>query len=67
MAIATDRVDASAIERPRRWDVQFIRSFMLNFGLLSSVFDFLTFGVLYFMLQATPELFRSGWFVESVV
>lgn len=67
MAIATDRVDASAIERPRRWDVKFIRSFMLHFGLLSSVFDFLTFAVLYFMLQASPELFRSGWFVESVV
>jgi Mg2+-importing ATPase len=67
MAIATDRVDASAIERPRRWDVKFIRSFMFNFGLLSSVFDFLTFAVLYFMLAASPELFRSGWFVESVV
>jgi P-type Mg2+ transporter len=40
---------------------------MLNFGLLSSVFDFLTFAVLYFMLQASPKLFRSGWFVESVV
>lgn len=67
MAIATDRVDTSAIERPRRWDVKFIRNFMLYFGLLSSVFDFLTFGVLYFMLQASPALFRSGWFVESVV
>jgi Mg2+-importing ATPase len=67
MAIATDRVDVTAIERPRRWDVKFIRSFMLYFGLLSSVFDFLTFGVLYFLLQASPELFRSGWFVESVV
>ncbi len=67
MAIATDRVDTTAIERPRRWDVKFIRNFMLYFGLLSSVFDFLTFGVLYFMLQASPTLFRSGWFVESVV
>ena len=67
MAIATDRVDTSAIERPRRWDVKFIRNFMLYFGLLSSVFDFLTFGVLYFMLHASPALFRSGWFVESVV
>ena len=67
MAIATDRVDPNALERPRRWDVGFIRSFMLYFGLLSSVFDFLTFGVLYYVLYATPELFRSGWFVESVV
>jgi Mg2+-importing ATPase len=67
MAIATDRVDASAIERPRRWDVRFIRRFMFNFGLLSSVADFMTFGVLYFMLDASPDLFRSGWFAESVV
>lgn len=67
MAIATDRVDASAIARPRRWDVPFIRRFMLRFGLLSSVFDFCTFGVLYFVLHAAPGLFRSGWLVESVV
>ena len=67
MAIATDHVDASALERPRHWDVRFIRNFMLYFGLLSSVFDFLTFGLLYWMLQAAPAHFRSGWFVESVV
>ena len=67
MAIATDRVDASALEQPRHWDVGFIRSFMLYFGLLSSVFDFLTFGLLYWLLQAAPAQFRSGWFVESVV
>jgi Mg2+-importing ATPase len=40
---------------------------MLRFGLLSSVFDFLTFGVLFLILQASPEMFRSGWFVESVI
>jgi P-type Mg2+ transporter len=67
MAIATDRVDAEAVQRPRHWDVKFIRDFMIRFGVLSSVFDFLTFGVLFFMLHASPELFRSGWFVESVV
>ena len=67
MAIATDRVDAEAVQRPRHWDVKFIRDFMIRFGVLSSVFDFLTFGLLFFMLNASPELFRSGWFVESVV
>ena len=67
MTIATDRVDAQAVERPQRWDVRFIGRFMLRFGLLSSVFDYLTFAVLYFVLRASPELFRSGWFVESVV
>jgi len=67
MTIATDCVDTLAVQRPQHWDIQLIRQFMFRFGLLSSVFDFLTFAVLYFVLQASPELFRSGWFVESVV
>jgi Mg2+-importing ATPase len=66
MAIATDNVDRSWIERPHRWDVNFIRRFMLTFGPLSSVFDFLAFGGL-LLLGAKPELFRSAWFVESVL
>jgi Mg2+-importing ATPase len=40
---------------------------MLTFGLLSSVFDYLTFGVLLLILQATPDQFRTGWFIESVI
>ena len=67
MTIATDRVDAEMVERPRRWDIGFIRRFMVVFGLVSSVFDFLTFGVLLLALHATPAQFRTGWFVESVV
>jgi len=67
MTIATDRVDQELVDRPHRWSIQFIRKFMLVFGLISSVFDYLTFGVLLFILKATPELFRTGWFVESVL
>jgi Mg2+-importing ATPase len=67
MTIATDRVDQEFVDRPHRWSIQFIRKFMLVFGLLSSVFDYLTFGVLLYLLKATPELFRTGWFVESVL
>ena len=67
MGIATDSVDQEMIERPRRWDVRFIRNFMLTFGSVSSIFDYLTFGVLLFVLKATPGQFRSGWFVESVI
>ncbi len=67
MAIATDSVDTELVDQPRRWDIRFIRRFMLVFGVLSSVFDFLTFGVLMLILHATPEQFRTGWFVESVV
>ena len=67
MAIATDTVDAELVEKPRRWDIKFIRNFMLVFGLLSSLFDFLTFGILLLLLHATMGEFRAGWFVESVV
>jgi Mg2+-importing ATPase len=67
LTIATDRVDADWIERPRRWSVTFIRRFMVVFGLVSSVFDYLTFAVLLWLLRASPAQFRTGWFVESVV
>src|SRR5512146_967169 len=67
MTIATDAVDSDMVARPRRWDIGAIRKFMLTFGILSSVFDYLTFGLLVFVLHATPELFRTGWFVESVI
>jgi Mg2+-importing ATPase len=67
LAIAGDRVDAEWIERPHRWDIGLIRRFMLTFGFVSSVFDYLTFGVLLWLLEAGPREFRTGWFVESVV
>ncbi|MBI3622239.1 MAG: magnesium-translocating P-type ATPase [Nitrospirae bacterium] len=67
MTIATDRVDAEMTDRPRRWNLPFIRRFMFTFGLVSSVFDYLTFGVLLWFLHASTEEFRTGWFVESVV
>ena len=55
------------VERPRRWDIGFIRRFMIVFGVISSVFDFLTFGVLLLVLHAEEAELRTGWFVESVV
>ena len=67
MTIATDDVDGEMVARPRRWDIVAIRKFMVTFGILSSVFDYLTFGLLVFVLHATPEQFRTGWFLESVV
>jgi Mg2+-importing ATPase len=66
-AIATDSVDREWVERPRRWDIKFIRDFMIAFGAISSVFDFLTFGALLFLLNASPDQFRTGWFLESVM
>jgi Mg2+-importing ATPase len=67
MTIATDSVDRELVEKPRRWNIQFIRNFMLTFGILSSVFDYLTFGVLLLLLHATTDQFRTGWFLESVI
>lgn len=67
MTIATDTVDAEMVDQPHRWDIGFIRRFMLIFGLLSSVFDYLTFGILLLLLHAGPTEFRTGWFIESVI
>jgi Mg2+-importing ATPase len=67
MTIATDSVDSEAVEKPRRWNIRFIRNFMITFGILSSVFDYLTFGALIFILHASKEVFRTGWFLESVI
>jgi Mg2+-importing ATPase len=67
MTIAGDNVDPVFIQQPHRWDIGFIRRFMLVFGPLSSVFDYLTFGVLLWLLHAGPERFHTGWFVESVL
>ncbi len=67
MTIATDNVDQINIDKPRRWDIGFIKKFMIVFGIVSSVFDFMTFGVLLYILDASPEEFRTGWFLESIV
>lgn len=67
MTIAGDSVDPELVLQPRRWSIGFIRNFMVVFGILSSLFDYLTFGVLLFILHAGVEQFRTGWFVESVV
>jgi Mg2+-importing ATPase len=67
MTIATDSVDEEMVDYPRRWDIKAIRKFMVTFGLVSSVFDYLTFGLLLLVLHATQVQFRTGWFLESVV
>jgi Mg2+-importing ATPase len=66
LAIPTDHVDAPQLRRPSHWDISFIRRFMIVFGPLSSVFDFLTFAVMLWVFHAGVAEFRSGWFVESL-
>ncbi|WP_374022683.1 magnesium-translocating P-type ATPase [Mycobacterium sp. HNNTM2301] len=66
LAIPTDRVDAEQLHAPSHWNVAFIRRFMLIFGPISSLFDFLTFGLMLGVLHAGAVEFRTGWFVESL-
>ena len=67
MSIASDNVDSEMLIQPRRWDIKFIQKFMLTFGILSSVFDYLTFGAVLYILHASQTQFRTGWFMESVI
>ncbi|MFF1284746.1 magnesium-translocating P-type ATPase [Streptomyces sp. NPDC058299] len=66
LTIPTDHVDPEQLRAPSHWDIAFIRRFMLFFGPVSSVFDFLTFAVMIEIFHTGAALFRSGWFVESL-
>ena len=66
LAIPSDRVDDEQLHAPSHWDIGFIRRFMLTFGPISSLFDFMTFGLMLGVLHAGPAEFRTGWFVESL-
>jgi Mg2+-importing ATPase len=55
------------VDHPRRWDIKAIRKFMITFGSVSSVFNYLTFGAPLTILLATQDQFRTGWFLESVI
>ena len=68
-AITTDNVDAEYVEKPKRWDISFIRNFMIFLGPVSSIFDFLTFFIMLLVFKVTPEhpeLFQTAWFLESL-
>ena len=70
-AIPTDYVDEEYLTRPRRWDIGHIARFMIFLGPISSIFDYVTYGVMYFGFGAKTEamapLFQTGWFVESIL
>jgi len=65
--IAGDRVDAAWMRKPYHWSIASIRRFMVMFGLISTLFDFITFGALWWLVAGQPDLFRTGWFVESLL
>ncbi|HET9434800.1 MAG TPA: cation transporting ATPase C-terminal domain-containing protein, partial [Chitinophagaceae bacterium] len=67
LTIASDQADAEQLEKPGKWDLKLIRNFMIIFGLHSSIFDFITFYVLYIHLKLSDSAFQTGWFLESSI
>jgi Mg2+-importing ATPase len=65
--IAGDHVDRELVEKPRRWNIRFLRDFMLTFGIVSSAFDYLTFALLLLVFRAAVGEFRTSWFLVSVL
>ena len=66
IAIPFDRVDPESVATPVRWDIKLIERFMLVFGPVSSIFDFITFYALLNLFHASEALFQTGWFIESM-
>ena len=64
-AITFDNVDKAVLKRPNPWNIKFIKKFMIVFGGISSIFDFLTFFILYKIFMLTGSSFQTGWFIES--
>jgi len=65
--MSSDNVDEKSLRTPQKWDISFIRAFMVRFGILSSFFDLLTFYVLLRVMGGNAAFVRTGWFIESVV
>lgn len=66
IAIPLDNVEEEAIDEPHHWDIGYVREFMLVFGPLSSLFDYLAFALLLLVFQAGAALFQTGWFIASL-
>ncbi|MDD5465331.1 MAG: magnesium-translocating P-type ATPase [Candidatus Omnitrophica bacterium] len=66
IAIPTDNVDKEYVTKPRPWNIKYIRNFMVIIGPISSIYDFLTYGVMLFIFHAQAQLFHTGWFIESL-
>ncbi|MFA4833820.1 MAG: magnesium-translocating P-type ATPase [Patescibacteria group bacterium] len=66
VTIPTDKVDKEWIKLPRRWDISFVKKFMLTFGPISSLFDFITFFILFSVFKLSAPEFQTGWFLESL-
>lgn len=67
LTLSKDAVDEEMLQRPRKWDIHFIRNFMFTFGLVSSVFDYLITFILFNIFTESQVLYQSGWFIFSIL
>jgi len=67
LAVASDNVDKEQIDSPGKWDLKFIRNYMIIFGIHSSLFDVITFITLLYVLKVKESAFQTGWFIESIL
>lgn len=67
LAIPSDNVDNDQLLRPKSWDIKYIKKFMWVFGPISTIYDFLTFGAMYYIFHARGGMFQTGWFIESLI
>lgn len=67
LTIASDNVDQEQLNRPGKWNLKLIRNYMIIFGIHSSVFDIITFLILYYVLKVKESAFQTAWFVESIL
>jgi Mg2+-importing ATPase len=65
LSLSSDDVDKEDIRKPSEWSMKFIKKYMLVFGPISSIFDFLTFGLLFWVYHLSASQFQTGWFIES--
>jgi len=66
ISLPADNVDAELVKKPKKWDIKFVKYFMIVFGPISSIFDFLIFFLLLTLFKANVSLFQTGWFLESL-
>ncbi len=67
LTIASDNVDQKQLDRPGKWNLKSIRTFMVIFGIHSSIFDVITFLTLFYALKVKESAFQTGWFIESIL
>jgi Mg2+-importing ATPase len=67
LTVAADNVDQAQLAKPGKWNLKFIRNYMIIFGIHSSVFDVITFLTLLYILKVKESAFQTGWFIESIL